>query len=997
MKKLTLLIVLCSLFLAGCDLFTGPQTDLLSKINDEVAWANAEKLTVRFEYPAEWGTSSPQQGPLANPGAMDIRKGYAFTVEFTPDTAYSLNHWRAFAGRLPEGWTENFDLLEEAEEITDSGVIEFPAVNPRGGAAAFTINTASPVTIIPDCRTEPRIIRTEPRLTASTKLSRAATIIFHFNAELNESSVEGNVFITSSDDDDLSGHYDIEYYFNRGASMIILGAKSDNLPPQDTIIHVTLKGGEDGVKNIQGEFLARDETYSWTTGSVSDANITAWSATYNEAQNCIDLTWTITGTYDRVDVHYSENRGMKNPANTTTKIIGNVGRIDTSGIRGGGETGNIREYAVFIDVIVDGLAEDGASFKIWNIPGMKVSKADPLIEIGTAAEFASVSGSGTYVLTGDITIPNTTHTAARTPISSFTGKFYGNGHTVTINGMVAAENMGLFGSVSGDTALIRDLCVRYGNGITPVSVSRTGVGHFGGIAGQTTGKARLENVLVKGAFTYTQDTDEDYYIGGIVGLMTGTSTVSNAYSCLNLTVEKTKTLTSTAFGHVGGIAGSMGQPIQPPTDNGDSVKVEKADVEGNITVGGSGAVSGFVMKDNIFNYGLQVGGLAGYIQGSDSGHTGMEDSNYRRGTIEVYNGAGSVAVGGAIGKKFTKGDIIRCSSTAENFIFEKTGSGQIYVGGFFGECLGSGEIINCFSDNPVTVKEQVTGTTMQVQVGGFAGFIQADISYCYAKGKVDVETRHESRIGGFAGGFFWNITASSCFASGDVIVTDQSSGQASIGGFIGLLGGDTVVSDCYALGNVTADKTQSGDFYVGGLVGRNEGTVERCFAAGSVIAHKNSGAIYAGGLAGAGEFAGTIQNSTAPGASVTATGGGTKNIGRIYGGWATGDKTNNHAYDGMRLYEHSTPGYSLPDEITAPGYIGTVIMDKTHDGKDGMDKSDGDFRRGDFWRNDPPANGTAPASNQGLGFSDKDWDFSAVRIYGHPLLKDADGRVMGGQ
>ena len=39
----------------------------------------------------------------------------------------------------------------------------------------------------------------------------------------------------------------------------------------------------------------------------------------------------------------------------------------------------------------------------------------------------------------------------------------------------------------------------------------------------------------------------------------------------------------------------------------------------------------------------------------------------------------------------------------------------------------------------------------------------------------------------------------------------------------------------------------------------------------------------------------------------------------------------------------------------------------------------------------------APASNHGLGFKDTHWDFSAVRIYGHPLLKDADGRVMGGQ
>ncbi|WP_461252162.1 hypothetical protein, partial [Treponema sp. R8-4-B8] len=63
-------------------------------ISDEVDWANAKKLTVRLDYPSAWGTSNPVQGAITP--AMDIREGYEFSIEFTPDTAYTLQSWMAF-------------------------------------------------------------------------------------------------------------------------------------------------------------------------------------------------------------------------------------------------------------------------------------------------------------------------------------------------------------------------------------------------------------------------------------------------------------------------------------------------------------------------------------------------------------------------------------------------------------------------------------------------------------------------------------------------------------------------------------------------------------------------------------------------------------------------------------------------------------------------------------------------------------------------------------
>jgi hypothetical protein len=50
--KTCALLFLCAFVLTGCDLFLNkPETDLGKKIDNAVAWANAERLTVRVDYP----------------------------------------------------------------------------------------------------------------------------------------------------------------------------------------------------------------------------------------------------------------------------------------------------------------------------------------------------------------------------------------------------------------------------------------------------------------------------------------------------------------------------------------------------------------------------------------------------------------------------------------------------------------------------------------------------------------------------------------------------------------------------------------------------------------------------------------------------------------------------------------------------------------------------------------------------------------------------------
>ncbi|MDR1315832.1 MAG: hypothetical protein LBK13_03065, partial [Spirochaetales bacterium] len=71
---------------SGCDLLNAPEIDIGDHIDEAVAWANATRLTVRVEYPADWGSSNPAQGTITP--ARDIRRGFPFDLEFNPGGIY---------------------------------------------------------------------------------------------------------------------------------------------------------------------------------------------------------------------------------------------------------------------------------------------------------------------------------------------------------------------------------------------------------------------------------------------------------------------------------------------------------------------------------------------------------------------------------------------------------------------------------------------------------------------------------------------------------------------------------------------------------------------------------------------------------------------------------------------------------------------------------------------------------------------------------------------
>jgi hypothetical protein len=304
-------------------------------------------------------------------------------------------------------------------------------------------------------------------------------------------------------------------------------------------------------------------------------------------------------------------------------------------------------------------------------------------------------------------------------------------------------------------------------------------------------------------------------------------------------------------------------------------------------------------------------------------------------------------------------------------------------------------------------------------IGGFGGYINTDISYCYALGDIDVNT--DGYVGGFAGQIM-SKTVTNCFAFGNVTVNGQKNVFA--GGFAGSPRQITI-SDCYALGDVTVDTKDKGIIRAGGFGGRClTMNIIRCFAAGSVEAHQydttGTNAIFAAGLVGDASFSsfGRIHHSAALGASVLATGSFStstpgyfdadgnaviatgRQLGRIYG---EGDPSFNDTLGPPSLnnYANSAMTVRQSNNYRATGSNVTLAAaDKTHDKKHGADATAARTKERSFWDQ-----GYWDFANEkyiaGLDFSDDNWLFTTVGSLGHPILRGppvngVPGAALGG-
>jgi hypothetical protein len=1028
----SLVIITCSL-LIGCDLFNGPvQRDFLAQIDEEIAWSNSERLTVRIDYPSEWGTSNPPTGIISLP-VRDIRQGYSFEVEFTPDTAYSFQGWRAYDASVLNAlgdWLLDITLLDGVPQL--SGV-ETPELPARGGTGSFKIDTVTPVTLVPWCRSEAYVIRTDPQTeTRNSTVMRvydpSVPVTVYFNSALDPRmtwdfgtgmvDIKARPIDTIETDgafEDFNERFDrIEYANRAGQYAVTIYPKETDGPLPNYQIEVTI--GPD-IRNAQGGLMDSPEVIYYKVSNLVglDARIDSWSAAYNtngtifvtciiDGENAAEATAT---EYYQMNQGSSQMLALSRSGNTFTGTITGAGSLDASSIGDGKGVSNIREYRIFMELKAGGYTVDDVNFKIWNFSGLSVSDANHAIEVtsetgddddrdGTISLSAIPANSTKqYVLANDMYVSN------HTPIANFQGNFYGNGHKVTINSFANSQYTGLFGNTNN--ALIRDLTLEF-NSVT--IGNNAAIQYLGGIAGNVGGSTEIRNIITSGSLDVAGLTNTgEKYIGGITGNMASTVTIANIRAGLDLSA----TATGPNNVYFGGITGNTG--------TNTLIDMSEVIVTGTLSVNNAGTGATY----------------AGGLFGNGNVRTGTSINNsFVTGDIRCTTGTGELFCGGLAG--LANSLAVNNSGYEQGSITAK-GAGTINLGSGFGKATNVA--LANFSSLAPSISADSAGN---IYAGGLIGFLEnGTLTGCYARTEVYALGGGTVSAGGLVGHALPNnndnSSISKCYATGHVIaeLLMLDLGKWNLlcaGGLIGYYGreagtGSISVTDSYALGNVGADaKSDDGVYwpsqtYAGGLVGHfnsaseNENSgIRHCFAIGDVRAKSynlapppfyTGGSLYVAGIVGLIER-GFLLNNAARNEFIMSMGGGRNlwNNGRVFGSTQDIPTNNNniinnyalrtmmiqvnHYYIGWSFGTH-WDGYTTPTEEqqnyyytnnpNVPGDDAAIRRSKY-----GMSTDYGSFFNSDFW-----SSGGAM-----VGFSPEIWNISAAMGRGYPTLLGVGGQ-----
>ena len=266
----------------SCELFNNP-TDarFLGNLYDEVAWANAEKLTVTVGFPAEWG-SSPQRGTGR---CGDVRLGYEFQVEFGAMPGYGFEKWLAFPTSVYDQLNKSLSVsdienLEPAVVLASNKVKIVPLETVSGShVASVTIYVTEPVTLVPWCGDRPRIIQSNPPLISSGfNYTRGQQITIRFSMPLNyedKQEIEfgaNTITISGQGTDgtawnrigDLEFHnvyFDTPFY-DIDMRAIIIKPKEGSEPPE--LYNITITVGT-GIIGANGNGFSAPVSFSYRT------------------------------------------------------------------------------------------------------------------------------------------------------------------------------------------------------------------------------------------------------------------------------------------------------------------------------------------------------------------------------------------------------------------------------------------------------------------------------------------------------------------------------------------------------------------------------------------------------------------------------------------------------------------------------------------------------------------------------------------------------------
>ncbi|MCL2068049.1 MAG: hypothetical protein FWG99_11385 [Treponema sp.] len=263
----------------GCDLFSGDtDNDLLKKIDAEIAWANAEKLTeTRLGADPLWLNSS--NPPVGRITTIDIRKGFPFTVECEPAANYGFEEWLAF-------YTDVYDTLDKT---LSANAVRSHALNgagvdieesDNGLRATVTIHTSErPVSIVPWCSPRPRLDRnTNPPVNPIQAVyPYDQVIMLWFNMPIKEESVADNIRVEgrhttgdqqlAGDDGDITSWFRIEIPAGYDNRVNLVPIDNDDIyAARLALLGITVYVGG-GIESTSGYVMDETMVISYTTGT----------------------------------------------------------------------------------------------------------------------------------------------------------------------------------------------------------------------------------------------------------------------------------------------------------------------------------------------------------------------------------------------------------------------------------------------------------------------------------------------------------------------------------------------------------------------------------------------------------------------------------------------------------------------------------------------------------------------------------------------------------
>ena len=658
---------------------------------------------------------------------------------------------------------------------------------------------------------------------------------------------------------------------------------------------VTTEACSVGTYLCQGGVIGRMNNTSGTYTGLTNAgnvNVAASGASTGEyiggivgrcnegaaVSDCINTAGTIefTGEISTCELHIggivgNTNKPVSNCTNATAIIAGGTYSLNSSGkyYSVGGIVGlQSADEALTNNTNNAAITFSGTSTGYTAVGGV-VGYCNGAISGGGNAGTVTFSGSSN---TQNIPIGGV---AARTPSGKSGDRISGvtNSGAIVINTDTQTKKTIYVGGVVGHHQS-GDFTATNSGTLTVTSLTCTNL-ILGGLAGQTAG-AILSGSANQAAGDISiagLTSNQDSYIGGVVGKCTSSVTANNAGD-----VVLTSGSSAARSLFVGGVVGRAEGALSSCTN--------------------SGLVSNAAPMTGGSSYFMQIGGVVGYNNGSAP----LSDCHNTGNVTNTADSNSYQYVGGITSE--SDAAISNCDNTGDVTNSGASGNGKpIAVGGIAGKANSA--LTSCSNGTSSAAGGTISNSGASAEdvcLGGVAGINEGQtFTTCYNKGAVtNSGTGGSLAIGGLAG---WSSASSTytsaCYNNGAISNSGTGSdGTAGVrmGGIVGSARANTLsasgANKTVNYGSVT-DESSCNRIALAGIVGftddaasdfsncRNEGTI--------TIGSGEKKYIYMGGIAGLFKNSSVIDNTynsgliTGDGASMAST--GYLRLGGIIGGW----------------------------------------------------------------------------------------------------------------